>query len=152
MTPKSALGVLTLALLLCSCSRFSLPPTGQLELVVDGRQIQVEPGLGRDFFPGTAPPGGTPLGLYIHLRATDSLPLPQGLVGTRAWVVYNSAVWETGLTQDTTWKPVYAAGFYAGGGPKWGPNVYVDVTVHMVQTGGGTWDILVPDCLIKMSI
>jgi len=120
--------------------------------VVDGRQILVEPELYRDFFPGSAAPGGSPLSLYIKLRAADSLPLPQGLLGTRAWVVYSSSAWETGLTQDTTWKPVYRTGFYADGGPKWGPNVAVDVTARVVQTGGGTWDILVPDCLIKASI
>ncbi len=140
------------ALLPCACHHTPFPPPGQPTLVVDGRQILVEPELWRDFFPGYAPPGGTPLRLGVHLRAADSLSLPRGLTGSHAWVVYQSGVWETDLALDTTWKSTCEARYWASGGPKWGPNVAVDVTVRVIQAAGESWDVLVKACTIKMSM
>jgi len=82
------------------------------------------------------------LGLLFGLRALDSLPLPQGLAATHAWVVYDSAVWETDLERDTTGSPADGTWWHAEGCPMWGTNIIVDVTVHVVQAGGGAWDIL----------
>ena len=134
------------ALLMCVCDHW--PPPAQHGLVVDGRTIEVEPGVGRDF-PGF-PSREKPLVLLVELRAPDSLPLPQGLAATHAWVVHGSAVWETDLipSPDTTGRPACETSCYAGGGPDWGPDMAVDVTVRVVQPGRGEWYILVPGILI----
>lgn len=142
--------VCCLLLLLPGCSLGDRePPPGQGELVVDGRQILVEPGLTRDFMPGATPPDGDPMVIYVKLWAPDSQPLPPELGANRAWVVNGRAVWETGLKPDSgSWRPPYLTGAYACGGPKWGPDIPVDVTVRVFLPGGETVHVLVPDCVI----
>ena len=142
------LPVLALTLLLASCHHVAEPPPGQPELVVDGRQILVEPSLSRDFPWGSR--DGDPLLVYIRLVASDSIALPVGLAATRAWVVCNADVWETGLTEHVAWKSDFHSAYYADGGPKWKltPGLTADVTVRIIQSGGGTWDILIRDCVV----
>ena len=137
-------------LLLASCDRVTEPPGGRSGFVVDGRQILAEPDLWRSFFPGSTTPDGDPLALYVRLRAPDSLPLPAGLSATRAWVFDESGFWETELVLDQTWSPPNLARYHAYDGPKWGPGIRVDVTVQVVQAGGGTWDVFIPGCVIGM--
>jgi hypothetical protein len=137
-------------LLLASCDHVAEPLSGNVGFVVDGRQILVEPELWRSFFPGSTPPDGDPLALFVHLRAPDSLALPSGLVATRAWVFDESGFWETELVREQTWCPPNLARYHAYDGPKWGPGIRVDVTVQVVQAGGGTWNVFIPGCVIEM--
>jgi len=90
--------------------------------------------------------------LYVRLRSADSLALPSGLGATRAWAVDGSHVWETELQRDPAWTPACSAGFYASYGPRWGPNIYVDVTVRVDREGGSTWYVRIPRCLIEMAM
>jgi len=141
---------LALVLLLTGCNLFvHQPPPGQTELRVDGRQVLVVPSLSRDFMPGSNPPDGSPMAIYVKLWAPDSQPLPPELGANRAWVVNGRAVWETGLVSDTgSWRPPFMTGAYARGGPKWGPDIPVDVTVRVTLPAGKTVHVLVPDCII----
>ncbi len=142
--------LLALVLLLGSCHQVTEPPLGQLELVVDGRRLDVHPGLTRNFFPGATPPGGDPLVISVRIEAPDSAALPSGLAATAAWVVCGTSVWETRLVPDPTWMPAYAAGFFAKGGPKWDPGLAADVTLRFMRPGGETWHVFIPDCVIQM--
>ena len=138
--------LLCAALLPCTCHNNPPVPQGQPDLVVDGRQILVEPDLSR-FYPDGSPVG-EPLLVYIRLSASDSAPLPVGLAATEAWVASNEDVWETGLTEHAAKKTDYHSAYYAEGGPGWTPGLTADVTVRIIQSGGGTWDVLVRDCVV----
>jgi hypothetical protein len=142
--------LLALILLLGSCHHLTEPPLGQLELVVDGRRLDVRPELWRNFFPYATPPDGDPLVVYVRIEAPDSAALPPGLAATASWVVRGGDIWETRLVSDPTWMPAYAAGFYAKGGPKWDPGLTADVTLRFTRPGGETWDVLIPGCVIQM--
>jgi hypothetical protein len=145
------IGVLLLSAALVPLACHQAPvPEGQTDLFVDGREVLVVPSLVRDFMPSVpARPDGGPLMLYVRLQSADSLALPSGLSATRAWVVDGSLVWETGLERDPAWTPAYGAGFHAFDGPKWGPNIYVDVTVQVERADRATWFVRVPRCLIE---
>jgi hypothetical protein len=138
--------LLCAALLPCTCHNNPPVPQGQPDLVVDGRLILVEPSLSRFYPHGSR--DGEPLLVYIRLAASDSAPLPVGLAATRAWVVCDADAWETGLTEHAAKRSDYHSAYYAEGGPKWTPGLNAGVTVRIIQSGGGTWDILVRDCVV----
>ena len=142
--------LLCAALLPCGCHYYPPVPQGQLELVVDGRDIVVYSSLNRDFQP-EYPPDGPPLTAYIRLFAPDSQPLPQGLSADRAWLVNGRSVWATDLAKSGGTQLPCNAGFQAYGGPKWDVGTDVDVTVRVILPNRGTCYVLVPRCSIGRS-
>ena len=142
--------LLCAALLPCGCHYQPPVPQGQLELVVDGRDIVVYSYLNRNFQP-EYPPDGPPLTVYIRLFAPDSQPLPLGLSVEHAWLVNGRSVWATDLANsDETLLPCNS-GFQAGGGPKWDVGTDVDVTVRVILPNRDTYYVLVPRCSIGSS-
>ena len=116
--------------------------------MVDGREILVQSFLWRNFSVLNDPDGG-PLDLMVRLETADTLQLPSGLGVSHAWVVSEYGAWETNLGKDHAGLPDYMASYYVSGGPKWGPDIFVDVTVQVDREDDTTWFVLVPHCLIS---
>lgn len=100
------------------------------------RQYVLETSLTRNFQP-VNPPEGRPLVAFIYVTATDSLEFPSTLNTDHIWIVYGSEVWETDFSEDP--EPPHSINQLAKAarnGPKWGPEIYVDVIVSIIDDRG----------------
>ena len=93
--------------------------------------------LWRDFMP-ISPPNGNSLIAIVWITERDSLDIPSNIDATLLWVVNGNEFWETAFSdEDRPPTPSYKLEKVARNGPKWGPHIYVDVIVRVVD-GTGT--------------
>ncbi len=81
--------------------------------------------LWRDFMP-IAEENGSSLMCVVHLIEQDSLNLPNSLELRKIYIINGNTVWNSdieGITKENNYK--IRGG--VGEGPKWGPNIEVDV-------------------------
>jgi len=105
------------------------------QIEIEGHMYILETYLWRDFMP-IAPPNGNPLIALIRLTAIDSLPFPSSIDATKLWVINGGKIWETKFTDEE--RPQYPNRKHqlekvARNGPKWGPGIYVDVVVRIID-------------------
>jgi hypothetical protein len=133
--PSSArLGILTvcvLAFAACSASPVAPEPsfselrTAPTTVTIAGATVVLEAALWRDFQP-IAPPDGAPLIVAVRL--------PQSTLSIdRIWVVFGDQIF-SGTPEQTRG----AAEWVLRDGPKWGPNVTVDVVARLGANGSST--------------
>jgi hypothetical protein len=115
-------------------------------VVIDGRSLSLSAYPWRDFMPSTIPaPNGTPMMVALRVSTSDKTPFPNNLRIDRAWVLFGEQVWETSEFRHlktpgkNSWiecseSPMCEA--TARGGPKWGPDVLVDVVVRLTDKEG----------------
>ncbi len=118
-------------------------PTGDLQAapasVIVGRQTLVlVPFLWRDFMP-ISPPDGKPLVAVLRVQANDGTALAATFRVDGAWVINGAEVWTASVGEETLASPsrVYYE-VVARDGPKWGPNVRVDVVVRIRESSGSS--------------
>jgi hypothetical protein len=102
------------------------------ESKVQGRMYVLETYMWRDFMP-ISPPDGKPLIAIIRVCTKDSTRLPAELEIDRLWVIKGKDVWETRFSGQATRPNPFTLERVAREGPKWGPNVKVDVVVGLVH-------------------
>jgi len=92
--------------------------------------------LWRDFMP-ICPPGGTDLMAVIHLKAINETNFPiENYTSERMWVFYNDETWTANLQLLEIGDPTQnSITLRADGGPKWGPHVYVNITLEIIYQG-----------------
>lgn len=93
-------------------------------LALSQQDYQLETYLWRDFMPNS-PRDGKPMVAFTRLVSTDQQPIPGDVKLVYIWVVNGDRVWATTFSSEGG----DATGRYARGGPKWGPNISVDVIV-----------------------
>ena len=128
----------------CSATRMTASvPTGDLQAapvsVIVGRQTLVlVPFLWRDFMP-VSPPDGKPLVAVLRVQANDGAALAATFHVDGAWVIYGAEVWAASVGEEKLASPstVYYE-VVARDGPKWGPNVSVDVVVRIREPSGSS--------------
>ena len=118
-------------------------------VTIDGSPYRVEASLNRDFMP-LAPPDGSPLTLGIRVFTVDSSVIPATLTADSAWVYKGSAVWRTAVVEGHPRNTAYFD-VGAGGGPKWGPGIEVDVVVRLRDAAGHGFLLQAPRQLITRS-
>jgi hypothetical protein len=139
--------------ILISCTQFAdelLSVPEQIE--IDGREYMLDADLWRDFFP-PCPPNGSPLFCIIYVIATDSLPFPSSLDADVAWVIKDGDVWSTQL-EDPEMPSLYEYILKkrtAEDGPRWGPHIYVDVVVRIIDDQDSTYLLKASDIWIHRS-
>ena len=103
-------------------------------IVINGREYILESYLWRDFQP-ICPPDGEPLIGVIFVIATDSLQFPSALDANYVWVIKDNDVWDTELINcESPYGQEYKLKKRTKeSGPKWGPEIYVDVVVQLVD-------------------
>ncbi|HKO45847.1 MAG TPA: hypothetical protein VJU84_21400 [Pyrinomonadaceae bacterium] len=115
------------------------------KVVLDGRSLTLSADLWRDFLPGiSSGPDGRPMMAVFKVATSDKKPFPTGVRIERVWVLFGEQVWDPGeFDKDPShgkdsWTcpdtPVCEVS--ARNGPKWGPNIYVDVVVRLVDKEG----------------
>jgi len=107
-------------------------------LVVNGRRLSLSAYLWRDFMP-ISPPDGKPLMAVLTISAADSATIPSSLVCDAVWVIYQHEIWKAWLEIPPPGgvKPNQISRT-ARDGPRWGPNVYVDVIVRVIDASGAS--------------
>jgi hypothetical protein len=143
-----ALVSMALILIGCSDNGVSVPPDIPIDqllatpetIVVETRQLHLSTFMWRDFMP-ISPPGGKPLIAIIYVTATDTVRLPGSISTDAVWMVYNDQVWKSWFTDEPIspgeLKPNRIVKI-AREGPKWGPNVNVDVIVRVYDGKGAS--------------
>lgn len=139
------------AMMLAGCSLFDargLEPvdtpsratllSAPLSVEIGGTNLFLTTSMWRDFMP-IAPPDGHRLIAIFYVVTSDSSDLPADLTATAGFVVTDDEVWSTRFTgeepapsEDQSFQLVAVA----RGGPKFGPDVYVDVVVRLEDDSG----------------
>ncbi len=106
------------------------------QIEIENRQYILESYLSRDFMP-ISPPDGKPLIALVTITAADSLEFPSSINADKLWVIKNpEEIWETAFTNEKlTPNYNYQLEKIARDGPKWGPNIQVDVVVRITHEG-----------------
>ena len=119
------------------------------EVVLDDRSLSLSAYPWRDFMPSTLPNAdGSPMMVALKVVTVDKKPLPSGIRIDRAWVLFGEQVWETSQFRERRKGPRYdedswincaaspACEVTIRDGPKWGPGVFVDVVVRLIDKAG----------------
>ncbi|MHA1200215.1 MAG: hypothetical protein ACTSQF_12890 [Candidatus Heimdallarchaeaceae archaeon] len=105
---------------------------------IAGLNFSFENFLWRDFMPGfPSEPNGSCLLAAIYLKAINADEFPiENFTSERMWVFYQNETWETELElQEVGYPTPNSICLRADGGPKWGPNVYVNITLEIIYQG-----------------
>jgi hypothetical protein len=134
---------LIIIVLLIKCSDpVSVPPDIPIEtllaspdtLNIENHSIVLTTYLWRDFQP-ISPPNGKPLIALVYIEISDSSNIPSSMNSDAIYIVYNNQVWKSFFSTEERppdeMKP-FRLTKIARNGPKWGPNVYVDVIVRIL--------------------
>ena len=118
-------------------------PTGDLRaapvtVMVGQQALVLAPSLYRDFQP-SSPPDGKPLTAVLQIKAIDGAALAATFHVDGAWVINGTEVWTASVGEEklASPRPVYYE-VVARDGPKWGPNVSVDVVVRIREPSGSS--------------
>ncbi len=118
------------------------------QVEVASRQYILETYLWRDFMP-ISPPDGKPLIAKATILATDLQPFPSDLDADRLYVINGEEAWVVDLpARQGPLLPDYQLKKIARDGPKWGPDVTVDVVVRLVEPGGSEYLLRAVDQMI----
>lgn len=105
---------------------------------VDSIHLYLATYMWRSFQP-ICPPDGTPLIAICYVTKTDSTQLPGGISADAVYIVYNNRVWKSWFTNESIpsfeLKPNRIVK-YVREGPKWGPQINVDVIVRVTDDRG----------------
>ncbi len=95
-------------------------------LTIDSKRYILEADLWRDFMPPT-PEDGRPMVSINWLVNLDSIQVPSNLDMTKQYVILNDSIWISDYSDETRRTYDYKLENISRNGPKWGPNVEVDV-------------------------
>ncbi len=135
------IGIFTVCILALSCdSPFSVDPltlemllSAPEQIQIDARLYRLETYLWRDFMPPSHP-DGEPLIALIWVTAIDQLPFPAKVDADKLWIINGQEVWETEFSDEEipqNSNRMHQLVKIARDGPKWGPDIYVDVVVKV---------------------
>jgi len=116
----------------CCCPAPASPASAPERVQIDGREYTLTANAWRDFQP-VAPPNGQPLITMVKVSAADAAPIPADLSVERVWVLNGKNQWSATPEPGTTGLETAVRN-----GPKWGPDIRVDVVVRLKQ-GKQTW-------------
>ena len=88
-----------------------------------------------DFQP-ISPPDGKPLIAVLRVKAADGAALAATFHVDGAWVINGAEVWTASVGDEKLASAYYEV--VARDGPKWGPNVSVDVVVRIREPSGSS--------------
>jgi hypothetical protein len=106
------------------------------KIEINGTEYTLETDLWRDFMP-ISPPDGGPLVALIKVRTPGETAISAKIDATRLWVVKGVEIWETELASwegSTIGDTLEKVGW---NGPKWGPEITVDVVVRIIDLESG---------------
>lgn len=114
-------------------------------LNLDGALLNLEATVWRDFMPPTEP-NGSPMISTLQLHLVSGTDLLSQIHLVRQYIIYNNEVWAADLF-DVGVNGSYIQGT-SSGGPKWGPDVTVDVVLEFTYNNH-SYKIQAPDQTIE---
>ena len=102
-------------------------------LYIDGHRFILDAFLWRDYMP-ICPPDGKNLISINWLINIDSVSIPDNLDITNQYVINNDSIWLANYETDTIDTSPFKIKKSSSNGPKWGPNISVDVIVKVFDT------------------
>jgi hypothetical protein len=109
-------------------------------VVVEGRRLCLTTYMWRDFMP-ISPPGGKPLITIAYVTATDTPQLSPSITADAIWIVHDSLAWKGWFASESTppgeSRPNRLVKVCRDG-PTWGPHIFVDVIVRVLDGRGNT--------------
>lgn len=104
-------------------------------LTIDDQTIVLSTYLWRDFQP-ISPPDGKPLSALIYIDNTDTTSLPSAIGADAVYIVNRNYVWKSFFSNEVippADRDKYRLIKIARNGPRWGPNIKVDVVVRVTH-------------------
>lgn len=100
---------------------------------INGNNFTFEIYLWRDFMP-PSPPDGKELRAVVTLYALNFSTFPtENFTANQMWVFYKGEIWNPKFEFPiVSYKDSSSISMSASGGPKWGPGVYVNVTLEVI--------------------
>ena len=96
-------------------------------LIIESNRFVLDAFLWRDFMP-KSPPDGKPMISVNWLIEVDSIKIPDNIDLIKQHVIYNDLIWISKYENESRpTQPVYKIEKISREGPKWGPEIYVDV-------------------------
>ncbi|MDA9898308.1 hypothetical protein N9D69_01915 [Flavobacteriales bacterium] len=96
-------------------------------LIIESNKLVLDAYLWRDFMPISPPDGKTMISIN-WLRDIDSTEILDNIGLIEQYVIYNDSIWIAEYENETsTTQPDYKIKKRSREGPKWGPNICVDV-------------------------
>ena len=118
------------------------------QVSVGGQVYGLEASLWRDFMP-PSPPDGGPLTALVRVVERNADPVAPDLKLEFLWVINGEEIWATRFSDEPRPAPppneLHAI---AREGPKWGPDVAVDVVVGLRRGGDSLEFLRAPDRVI----
>jgi len=106
---------------------------------VGANTFYLQSNLWRDFMP-QSPPNGKPLICISALIEKDSLPIPASVKLIKQYVVYGNDIWTDQYSGISSYQSFILEGT-ARNGPKWGPDILVDVICEF-QIGNSIFRVI----------
>ena len=128
-----------IALALISCTDYDINEllAAPEQVDIDGHSFELEARLARDIMPNPLEPEGGDLlaGAYIWSINDD---WPAWLDADHIWVIHNDEIWDEKLVDGTGGPtvPDLLIKSAKSEGPKWGPDIYVEVVVQLIDEYG----------------
>lgn len=108
-------------------------------LTIGTNTFVLEAYLWRDFMPVQETADGSPMMAVNWLVDVNSAKIPANITLERQYVIYDGEVWESEYTEQKAPSdlPGYKLERVSGGGPKWGPGIYVEVIAKVCDSKTG---------------
>ena len=133
--------LLLFLLLLFSCASAEELKTSPTQININGSQLTLDVICWRDFTPPTED-NGKPLASKVQLNLIVGPDILSNIHLVRQYVIYGDDVWYTDL-QNIGVNGSFVEGTSTGG-PKWGPDVLVDVVLEFTYDNK-SYKILAPN-------
>lgn len=107
-------------------------------LLVDSYELTLSTYIWRDFMP-MAPPDGRPLIAIAYVTAIDTDSLETTLDADAIWLLFGNEIWKSWITDETSptgEEQQNRIVRVAREGPKWGPDVFVEAVIRVIDSGG----------------
>ncbi len=144
-----------------ACGRKTSPPKSSVkpqpanlrdtptQLTVGDSTYKLQASLWRSFTPPLKEPDGRPLIALVRLDESNLQPIHAGVEIDYLWIVHGDQIWETRFSdEDRPRPPAHIFERIAREGPKWGPEVKVDVIVNVAMDGSSVGRLRLPEQMI----
>ena len=137
--------IIFICLFISSCASAEELKTSPTQININGSQLTLDVIIWRDFIPPIET-NGKPLASKVQLNLIVGTDILSNIHLVRQYVIYGDDVWYTDL-HDIGVNGSFVEGT-SSGGPKWGPDVYVDVVLEFTYDNK-TYKILAPNQWIE---
>lgn len=120
-----------LLMLFCSCNADELR-TSPTDININGSALSLDAYVWRDFMPPTDD-NGDPMRSTVTLNLNSGPEILNEVHLVRQYVIYEDEVWAADLYDLSINNSTYSG--TSSGGPKWGPDVIVDVVLEFTYDG-----------------